>query len=288
MGKRGQVGVERGAAPGRGRVEHLEQVGEFRPRVGAVLGRAGLEVGPKHVAAVEDAGVVGKQAEHDPGQEHLEVVAVDRGFQRVVQRAHQFGRGNVGRLLLARGLGGVGVADEGEGLDMLAQIGQREAGGPARLAVEQFEGPEIADQLVAGLLGLGQRVEIAAGLGGGRFQVAAGGFLLDDQGAGPEQVDEAAGIVEAGDLFLVAGDGGAGGAEKLEELVVEGLGLALFMRRVAVAAGELRGAHPDLVPRKFHAAVMAAVSQRGKRRGVAGAEGLEPPTCGFGIRCSSN
>ena len=53
-------------------------------------------------AALEDAGVVGEQAEHDPRLEPLKVVPSVAGFeQRVMLLAHRFGGPDVDRVLTA-------------------------------------------------------------------------------------------------------------------------------------------------------------------------------------------
>lgn len=91
----------------------------------------------------------------------------------------------------------------------------------------------------------------------GAGQVAALALLFDDQGAGPEQVDEAVGArgVERADALFVDGDLFAGDAEDPEELVVEGLGLALLVALALPVLSEAGGVGADFGPAQAHGGV---------------------------------
>ena len=116
-----------------------------------------------------------------------------------------------------------------------------EAGLLAFVPVEKLERLEVAEKLEAGALPFRQRVEVRAGLLTCGGQVASGALLLDQQDAGPEQIDEAGGVVEPPDAFLVPRHVAAALAEDLEELIVEALGLALLVRGVGPFTGEAGG-----------------------------------------------
>ena len=136
--------------------------------------------------------------------------------------------------------------------DVPGQVREGEAGFFAFLPVEQLERLEIAQQLVAGTIPFGQRVEVRAGLLARGGQVTAGALLFDQQHARPEQVDEAGGVVEPLDVLLVPCNGASLDAEDLEERVVEALRLALLIRGAGPLAGEVGGAGADLVPGQAH------------------------------------
>ena len=160
IGEPGKVLVERLLAPGLGRVENLEQLRQPEPEVGAVLARARLDQVQEDVARLEDARVVGEQAEHDPHQEALQVVApVARRRQCVVQPPDQLGGLDVGGILIAEGAA-LHPEDEAERLDMARQVREREGRGLPLVQIVQFERPEVADQDEARALALRQRVEI--------------------------------------------------------------------------------------------------------------------------------
>ena len=159
-----QVLVQLRLPPVGRRVEYLEQAHEPRAEVGAIGGRALLDEVQEDVARLEDARVVGEQAEDGPHQEQLQVVTVVAGrLQCVVQTGDQLGRLNVDRVLIAE-RPALHADDEPELLDMLRQIGQGEAGLLAFVPVEKLERLEVAEKLVAGPLPVRQRVEVRAGL----------------------------------------------------------------------------------------------------------------------------
>ena len=153
--------------------------------------------------------------------------------------------------------------DEAELLDLLGQVDKREAGLLAFLPVKQLEHLEIAKQLVAGTVPLGKRIEVPASLTARNGQVATSALLLDQQNARPEQVDEAVGVVQSPDVFLVPRDGAPPDAENVEEFVVEALRLALLVCSVRPLAGKGGGARPDLVPGKPHRLPLVAVQSSG-------------------------
>ena len=164
-----------------------------------------------------------------------------------MQQAHQFGGFDVGRVLVAEGAA-LHAEDEAELFDVGVQVGEGKGGGVAFVEVVQLEGLEIADQDVARALVLRQGVDVVPGLLVGAGEVAPGALLLDDQDAGPEQVDEARPVVQLGHMRFVARHGAAFDPEYLEEVVVEALRLAFFVGRLAPGVGEGGGAHANLVP----------------------------------------
>ena len=252
MREAGQVLVKRPRTPIRRRVQHLEQPRHPGAEIRAIGGRTFLDKLQEDVARLEDSGVVGEQAEDGPHEEALQVVTVVAGrLEGVVQAGDQFGRLDVDRVLIAK-RAALHADDEPELLHVPGQVGEGEACLLAFVAVEQLERLEVAQQLVAGAVPFGQRVEVGAGLLASGGQVTASALLLDQQHARPEQVDEAGRVVEPLDALLVPGDGAALDAEDLEERIVEALGLALLVRGVGPLAGEVAGAGADLVPGKPH------------------------------------
>lgn len=67
----------------------------------------------------------------------------------------------------------------------------------------------------------GQVLKVAKGLGFGLAQILAKGFVLDQHNARPEQVNQAVCAGDPFDRHLKAGDGPAGDAKDLKELVPE-------------------------------------------------------------------
>ena len=171
--------------------------------------------------------------------------------QRVVQLAHQFGGPDIDRVLIAE-CPALHAEDKAERLDMAGQVREREADHFAFTEIVKLERPEIADEDVAGALLLGQGVEILSRLSVGLVEITPGALLLDDQHAGPEQVDETGAVAELGDMLLVAGDRSPPDAEHLEKVVVEALRLAGLVGGVAPFAGEGGGPDVDLVPGQAH------------------------------------
>ena len=135
---------------------------------------------------------------------------------------------------------------------MGGKVGEGKGGAGSLVQVVEFEGLEIADEDVAGPVAFGQGVEVFARLAVGAREVAARALLLDDEDARPEEVDVAAGVVEAPHVLLVARDGAPPDAEDLEEVVIKTLRLAFFIGRARPGAGEARRAHTHLVPGEAH------------------------------------
>jgi hypothetical protein len=123
----------------------------------------------------------------------------------------------------------------------------------AKLEIGQLETLEIADQRVARLVALGQPAKIGAQLCVGGEKIAARAFLFDNQHTGPEQIDEAAlARIEALHALLIDRDGASVDPENLEECVVEGVRLALFVMGALPVFAECLGPPPNLVPAQAH------------------------------------
>lgn len=206
-----------------GRVEHVEELTELGAEVGAVGGGVVLDVELKG-ARREDAVVLAEEAEEEADEELFQLVpgmaggvgAVFAGFQRVVQVAHELGGFFVG------GVFGVELVlpvarHEKEVADVLVQFGQRKLEG-GREALEQgcvgvwlgFEvvdgdALEVGDDEVAGDFFAAPAVHEAADVVHAlrvRFaEVFARALVLDEQGAGPEEVNAAP---VAGEFFSPA------------------------------------------------------------------------------------
>ena len=71
VGEGGKIGVQRALTLILGRVQHVEQLRQFRAKIGAIGGGAAIKIGHQPVTQAEDAGVIGEQAKHDAGQKHL-------------------------------------------------------------------------------------------------------------------------------------------------------------------------------------------------------------------------
>ena len=168
-----------------------------------------------------------------------------------MQLAHKFGRRDVDRVLVQEGLA-LHAHDEAEGLHVGGKVPEVEGDGLLLVEVAEGEVLEVAYEDVPGFFVLRQGIEVGACLLVGVFEVAPGALLLDDEHAGPEQVDEAGIVVQLPHVFFVAGHAPPPHAEDMEEVVVEGLRLALLVGRVAPLACESRGARADLVPGKAH------------------------------------
>ena len=95
VGKPRQILVERLLALLFRGVQHLEQFGQPCSGVRSVLGGAVLKQVQEDVPRLEDARVVGEQAEHDPNQEPLQVVAsvarLGQGRRAACPRARRLG-----------------------------------------------------------------------------------------------------------------------------------------------------------------------------------------------------
>ena len=232
---------------------------QYRPDVGAVLARAGLQEIEQDIARLEDTRVVGEQAEDGPHQEPLQVVAsVPRVIERIVQPSYQFRDLDVCGILVAKAPP-LHSDDESEGLDLRGEIGKREGHRRALGKIVQLEGLEVADQDVPGPLVFRQRVEVLPRLAVRGIEVTACTLLLHDQDTRPEEVDEPEAVVELRDVLFVARHAAAAHAEDLEEVVVEALRFALLVRGIPPITGERGRADTDFVPRQSHQMEVASI-----------------------------
>ena len=91
---------------------------------------------------------------------------------------------------------------------------------------------EIRDDQPAGnlavALGVFEAADVSHALGVGLSEVLAGGLVLHEQAARPEQVNKAPVAAELSDRLLERGDGAAADAEDVEEVVPEGLAFGGF------------------------------------------------------------
>ena len=102
-----------------------KQLREQCAEIGAIGPCAGLEEVEEDVAGLEDPGVVGEQAEHEPHEEAFQVVApVARCVQRVMELADDLGCHDVRRVLIAEGAA-LNADDEAEGLHLLGEFRER-------------------------------------------------------------------------------------------------------------------------------------------------------------------
>ena len=98
VGQLGEGGGQVALAGGGGLVEHRKPFGQAGAHVGAIGPGLGFEEFLKSVF-LEDVGILGKQAEEDAYQQHLQLVAVVAAVQQgIVQGPHQLGRPDVGRV----------------------------------------------------------------------------------------------------------------------------------------------------------------------------------------------
>ena len=243
IGEGGEVFIEVGLALVFGGVEDVEESGEFGAGIGAIEGGAVFEE-ELEVLLIEDAGVIGEEAEEQADEQHAEVVTGEAaGVEGIVQAGHDFRGLDVGGvfwvelLLLVAG-------DEGEAADVLVQIGEGEDDG-GRLAFEQWEigvlfrlevvegdALEIGDDEPAGHFlfasGIDEATDVFHALGVGFVEVLACGFLLNEQAAGPKEVDFPPGAGKFFHGLLEGGDGAAFDAEDAEKVVPERLAVAAF------------------------------------------------------------
>ncbi len=261
VGEVAEVVVEVGLALGLGGVEDGEEAVELGAEVGAVGGGAVADVEFEGVGG-EDAGVVGEEAEEEAGEEEAEVVTgVAAGGEGVVEFGHEFGGADVGGVLGVEFVLFV-AGDEGEVADVSVEVGEGEDVGFA-VFVEVVEGDalEVGDNEVAGEVdhasGGGEAADVGHSLGLGLVEVGSGGFVFDEEGAGPEEVDGAPVAGEFADGLLVTGDGAAVDAEDVEELVPEGLSFGGLAGFALPGVGEAECALSDFVPGEGHGRVVA-------------------------------
>ena len=140
---------------------------------------------------------------------------------------------------------------ESELLDIVWKLVEPERGDVPLHEIMEFQALEVAHQYVPGPVLQRERFAIVHGLQEGRLQVPAGAFLLDDQFAFPEQVNEPSLPVQL-DARLETRHGVDGHPEDVEEVEVETLGLALLVPGPRPLLGELPGAASDFRPGKGH------------------------------------
>ena len=99
---------------------------------------------------------------------------------------------------------------------------------------------------------LGQVVQVANGLVHGGIQAFAARLVLDQQHAGPEQVDKALGAAELFDVQLKGGDAFVGDAKDFKEVDPKGFGLAVFVAGIGPGFAEKQCPGFDFVPIKTH------------------------------------
>ena len=235
-----------------GGVQHLKELAQPQSRVAAVgVGSLGDECG-KDISGIEDAGIVGKQAEHQADEKALQIVPLIAGFlQGIVQLAHYLRGFDVDRILIAESPL-PDAKNESEILHVLGKLPQSKTNAGAFFQIVQLERLEIAYQDISGKLMLLKAGKVVQGLFLGAREIPAGTLLLDEEHAFPEQVDEASLVTKFLDGFLEAGDAAARDAENLEKLVVEGLAFPTFVVGMVPFLGKAGGASSDLVPTEAH------------------------------------
>ncbi|MDB6066259.1 MAG: hypothetical protein JWR26_2467 [Pedosphaera sp.] len=95
-------------------------------------------------------------------------------------------------------------------------------------------------------------LQVAEGLGLGAAEIAAEAFVLDDEVAGPEEVDEAVGAFDEFYGGFEGGDEAPVVAEDLEEFVPEGLFFAFLAGFAGPGFGEGDGPVAYFVPGERH------------------------------------
>ena len=118
VGKFSQVLIQRVLTLRFRGIQHLEQFGQLRPGIRAVLVRAFFDEVEKDVARLEDAGIVRKETKNDAHQKAFEIVPrVARLREGVVQVSREFGGLDVGGVLIPKGAAAK-PKDEAEFLDI--------------------------------------------------------------------------------------------------------------------------------------------------------------------------
>jgi len=261
------------------RVEHLEEPGEVQAEIRAVRPRLVLDVLRESVG-VEDAGVLGEEAEEDAHQEAFQRVAgVAAGRHGVVKPPHDLGRPDVNRIFLAERADLV-AGNEAEEPHVAVEVAhpdldaldvqpaeQRQVARLLRLQVVKREAVEVGDDhiardLVVATLGR-QRLQIRERLRLGAVQALAAALVLDQQTPLPEQVDEPVLPAQPADRFLEGGDTAARDAEHVEECVPERFGLRLLAGLSGPFPRETHGPLLDLIPPQLHRAIPSSASDSG-------------------------
>ena len=240
------------AAVGR-RAEHDEQAMQFVAEIGGILGGMVLDQVLQRVLGLENARVVGEQAEQQAHQENFEYVAlVTVALEQVVQVAHLLHRFDVDRILLAHFLPAV-AGDEAEQVHLVREFLERQLVGYAVFQVVQDDAPEIGNDDVTRKFLIRQALEIVGGLLKGRIEVGARAFVFGQQQAGPEHVDAPhATMLEAGNRLFIDRHAAALDAENGEELVPESLRLGPLGGGVRPFLGEALRVGADVGPEQRH------------------------------------
>ena len=127
--------------------------------IGAVLRSALVEPHPERLRRLEDAGVIGDEAEQRADQQQLQrMTGVAACLEQVVQLPHLLRGADVDGVLRHDLLRAV-TGDEAEVPDLVVQLGEFEFDGRVRVEVVQPEAREIRDQDVARHVALGEALE---------------------------------------------------------------------------------------------------------------------------------
>ena len=257
IGECGQLLVQRAAAFVFGRIEHLKELRQPRPKIGTVFAGALFHKLPHGLRRLEDARVVGEQAEQQAHQQHFQCVAfVAAGLEGVVQLAHALGRADVDRVLRLDFLRLV-ASNKTELAHMLVQVFQRKFARVARRQVTHAKVAEIAHHDDLRQVALGDAGQVGHGLVQCLVQILAAGFVLHQQHAGPEQVYKSIGAGlgprQLFDRVLKAGDTLVANAVDFEEVDPERLGVRVFPGGIFPALGKRQCLVFDFVPRERHA-----------------------------------
>ena len=133
------------------------------------------------------------------------------------------------------------------------EVFERELGRVSiRFKVVEADAGEVRDDDVAREVALLQAVEVVGGLMEGAIKIKAARFVLDEDDAFPEQVDEAAFAVGFDHGLFKCRDTAAGYAEDQEESVPEGFRLSVFGGLVLPLAREGDGVGADVGPGEGH------------------------------------
>lgn len=267
VGELGEVLVEIFLPPFFGGVEGGKKLGDFWPEVGAVCGGVVEEVELEVVRRVE-AGVFGEEAEKDAGEEGAEFFGWESAVvEGVVQAGHELSGDEIGWIFGVEFVGFV-ARDEGEVADIFMEIFEGELV-RGRESLEERElgvllGFEVVDGyflkvgddepagkfLVAALVNEAADVVHALGM---RFaEVLADRFVLDEAGAGPEEVNVAPVAGEFFYRFFERSEGATFFAENFEKIVPVSLALAGLRSVIGVIAGKGDGAAFDFIPTERH------------------------------------
>ena len=257
IGEAGKVVVQLLLAVRFGSAQDLKQFGHVSAQTSAVNIRSGLDALGECAALVENASMVGEQAENDSHEEPLEVgPPVARLFERIVQRSNDLCCFDVDGILVPEG-SRLDSNDESELLDMIRKIFKCEPELTSFVEVVQFEGLEVAHQDVARPLALGERVEVLARLRIGSREVASAALLFDQEDARPEQVDVPRTVVELPNVLLVPGDGTPSYPEDFKEIVVEVVRRATLVGAILPCLDKLGGPNTNFAPRQSHGLLLS-------------------------------